>query len=98
MFEWRESMGTLADQVRLHARERGGDIAFICEGRRTTFAAFDRATSRVANALIVDGVTDQARFAYLCRNTDRVFEIFYGGQKAGAVPVGVNWRLSADEA
>jgi fatty-acyl-CoA synthase len=89
---------TLADQVRLHARERGDREAFICEGRRTTFAAFDSATSRVANALIAAGVTDQARFAYLCRNSDRVFELVYGGHKAGAVPVGVNWRLATDEA
>lgn len=88
---------TLADLVRLHARRRPQSLAFACEGRRVTFAEFHRATSRVANGLVAAGVSDQARFAYLCRNSEYVFEWFYGGVKAGAVAVGVNWRLSLDE-
>ncbi|MGO9934704.1 MAG: long-chain-fatty-acid--CoA ligase [Steroidobacteraceae bacterium] len=88
---------TLPDLVRLHAHERGESTAFLCELRRSSFAEFHRATSRVANGLISAGVKDQLRFAYLCRNSEHIFEMFYGGLKAGAVPVGVNWRLSADE-
>jgi acyl-CoA synthetase (AMP-forming)/AMP-acid ligase II len=88
---------TLADLVRLHARSRPQSLAFLCEGRRSTFAEFQCATSRVANGLIAAGVSDQARFAYLCRNSEHVFEWFYGGVKARAVAVGVNWRLSSDE-
>ena len=91
------SSATLADVVRLHARRRPQSLAFACEGRRLTFAEFHCATSRVANGLVAAGVSDQARFAYLCRNSEHVFEWFYGGVKARAVAVGVNWRLSADE-
>jgi fatty-acyl-CoA synthase len=90
--------GTLADVVRANARAYPDETAFICGDRRCTFAAFDRATNRVANGLVARGVTDGARFAYLCRNSERVFELFYGGLKAGAVPVGVNWRLAPPEA
>ncbi|HEY3653707.1 MAG TPA: long-chain-fatty-acid--CoA ligase [Steroidobacteraceae bacterium] len=92
-----DAFGTLADLVRLNARERGNSAAFFCEGRRSTFAEFHATTSRVANGLIAAGITDQARFAYLCRNSERVYEMFYGGVKARAVAVGVNWRLSCDE-
>jgi acyl-CoA synthetase (AMP-forming)/AMP-acid ligase II len=88
---------TLADLVRLNARQKPESTAFVCEGRRSTFAQFHRATSRVANGLIAAGITDQIRFAYLCRNSERVYEAFYGGVKARAVAVGVNWRLSCDE-
>src|SRR5258708_11593254 len=91
-------LNTLADDVRRQAGEGGERTAFIWEGRRTTFADFDRATSRVANALIAEGLGAEARFGFLCRNSDRVFELFYGAQKAGATLVGVNWRLSPDEA
>jgi acyl-CoA synthetase (AMP-forming)/AMP-acid ligase II len=91
------SSATLADLVRLHARRRPQSLAFSCEGRSLTFAEFQCATSRVANGLIAAGVGDQARFAYLCRNTEHVFEWFYGGVKARAVAVGVNWRLSLGE-
>ena len=88
---------TLVDLIRLHARTRATAAAFLCEARRTDFAEFHAATSRVANGLIASGICNQARFAYLCRNSDYVFELFYGGVKARAVAVGVNWRLSADE-
>ena len=88
---------TLADLVRLHARRRAEATAFLCEGRQSTFAQFHGATSRVANGLIAAGITQQVRFAYLCRNSDHVFELLYGGIKARAVAVGVNWRLSRDE-
>ena len=67
-----DALGTLADLVRLNARERGNAAAFLCEGRRSTFAEFHGTTSRVANGLIAAGITDQARFAYLCRNSERV--------------------------
>jgi len=93
-----DAPGTLADLVRLNARDRADAAAFLCEGRRSTFAEFHCSTSRVANGLIAAGVTDQARFAFLCRNSERVYEVFYGGVKARAVAVGVNWRLSCDEA
>lgn len=88
---------TLADLVRLHARRRADATAFLCEGRRSTFAQFHGTTSRVANGLIAAGITQQVRFAYLCRNSDLVYEVFYGGVKARAVAVGLNWRLSRDE-
>jgi acyl-CoA synthetase (AMP-forming)/AMP-acid ligase II len=88
---------TLSDLVRLHARQRAEATAFLCEERRSTFAQFHGATSRVANGLIAAGITQQVRFAYLCRNSDLVYEVFYGGVKARAVAVGVNWRLSRDE-
>ena len=88
---------TLADLVRLNARQRAEATAFLCEGRRSTFAEFHRITSRVANGLIASGITNQVRFGYLCRNSDHVYEVFYGGVKARAVAVGVNWRLSSNE-
>lgn len=88
---------TLADLVRFHAGARADATAFLCEGRQSTFAQFHRSTSRVANGLIAAGITHQFRFAYLCRNSEHVYEMFYGAVKAGTVAVGVNWRLSCGE-
>ena len=87
----------LADIVRIHGARQPDTAAIVYEGRVTSYAALDRAASRVANALIADGVRPQARVAHLDKSSDRFFELLFGVAKANAVIVSVNWRLAPPE-
>src|ERR1700759_5143306 len=87
----------LADMIRARAASRGDATAFEFEGRRTSFAEFDRKTNQVANALIALGVKPRERIAYLGKNSDFYFELLLGAMKAKVVMAPVNWRLAAPE-
>ena len=87
----------LADIVRAHGRRQPDVAAIVYEGRITTYGALDRAASRVANALIAEGVRPQARVAHLDKSNDLFFELLFGVAKANAVIVSVNWRLAPPE-
>ena len=87
----------LADIVRHHASLRPDVAAIVHAGRTTTYAALDRAASRVANALIAEGIGPQARVAHLDKSSDIFFELLFGAAKANAVMVSVNWRLAPPE-
>jgi acyl-CoA synthetase (AMP-forming)/AMP-acid ligase II len=87
----------LADITRRHAAERPNAPAIVHAGRTTTYAALDRAASRVANGLIAEGVRPQVRIAHLDKSSDLFFELFFGTAKANAVMVSVNWRLTPPE-
>ena len=90
-------IGAIADITRHHAAVRPEAPAMIFEGRTTSYGLLDRRASRIANALIADGVRPQARVAQLDKNSDLFFELFFGTTKANAVLVSVNWRLAPPE-
>jgi long-chain acyl-CoA synthetase len=86
-----------ADIVRAHARKRPDAAALVYQGRTTSYAALDRAASRVANGLVAEGIGPQARVAHLDKSSDIFFELLFGAAKANAVMVSVNWRLAPPE-
>lgn len=88
---------TLGDLLSFHARERGDREVFLYEGRRTTYARFDRHATQVANGLNALGVANGARVGFLGKNSDLFYELVFGCARAGAVSVGVNWRLAPPE-
>jgi fatty-acyl-CoA synthase len=90
-------LSTLADISRQQAKKRGNSTAFYFQGRETTYAAFDKHTSQVANGLIALGQKPNARIGYLGMNSDRYFEVLLGSAKANTVVVGINWRLAGPE-
>ncbi len=92
-----ELPNNLAETVRMQAKSCGDAIVFEFEGRKTTFAQFDRNTNRVANALKAAGVRHGERIAYLGKNSDIYFELLFGAMKAGVVMAPVNWRLAGPE-
>jgi len=87
----------LADIVRGHGRAMPEAPAIVYRGRTTSYAALDRSSSKVANALIAEGIRPQTRVAHLDKSSDAFFELMFGVAKAGAVMVSVNWRLAAPE-
>jgi len=90
-----QSLGEIA---RLQGRLNPQRTAFVFEGRSTTFADFDVRVDRVANGLSAAGVTKGSRVAYLGKNSDHYFELFFGAARIGAVIAPVNWRLAPPEA
>ncbi|MDP3240522.1 MAG: long-chain-fatty-acid--CoA ligase, partial [Reyranella sp.] len=87
----------LADIARAHGAARPDTVAIVHEGRATTYGALDRASSRIANGLIAEGIKPQVRVAHLDKSSDVFFELLFGTAKAGAVMVSVNWRLAPPE-
>jgi long-chain acyl-CoA synthetase len=87
----------LADPVRQHARTNPERAAVTFAETTLTWRELDERSSRVANALIAEGVRPGGRVAVLARNSHRFYEIAFGASKAGAVMAGLNWRLAAAE-
>jgi acyl-CoA synthetase (AMP-forming)/AMP-acid ligase II len=92
-----EDIDTLANLPRFHARHRPDRIAFHFEDRVTTYREFDRLVNRVANALIAEAVKPGSRVGFLDKNSDLFYQLVFGAAKAGAVSVGINWRLAPPE-
>jgi long-chain acyl-CoA synthetase len=70
----------------------------ITYGSRTmSYAEMDGRSSQVAQGLLAEGVEPQDRVAFLDKNGPEYFEILFGGGKANAVNVAVNWRLAPVE-
>ena len=62
-----------------------------------TFAELDARSSRVAQALVRDGVRPEDRVAYLGENSADFLAVLYGASKTGAVPTALNTRLADPE-
>src|SRR5579859_1087976 len=92
-----DSMTTLGDVIRHQAQIRPDAVAFVFEGRVTTYRDFDRHANQVARALLAGGAMPGDRIAYLGKNSDHYFELLFGAAKAGIVMAPVNWRLAAPE-
>src|SRR5258708_8542403 len=89
----RIEMTGLADIVRQHASQRPDTAAIVHAGRTTTYAELDRASNQVANGLLAEGITPQARVPHLDKSTDIFFELLLGAAKPNSWMVSCNWRL-----
>jgi long-chain acyl-CoA synthetase len=92
-----DSIATVADIVRVHARARPDATALIVDGREVSFGELDRRSSQAAQALRAAGVGAGDRVAFIDRNGLAFFDVTFGLAKLGAVNVAVNWRLAAPE-
>jgi long-chain acyl-CoA synthetase len=88
---------TLGDIVRRHARERGDRPMITYGDRRITYAEMEERANRVAQGLVAEGVGPQDHVAILDKNGPEYFEVLFGGAKANAINVAVNWRLAPRE-
>ncbi len=87
----------IADLARINAEDRPDKLAFVFEGRRTSYGLLHAQSDRAAHALIAAGVRPDDRVAYLGKNADVYFELLLGVAKAGAVLCPLNWRLAKPE-
>src|SRR5262245_50952422 len=91
-------MRTIAQLLRWRARRHPELAATWFQGRTRTFAELEASTSALAAGLVRDlGVQPGDRVAILDKNSDEYLELLFALDKAGAVGVPVNWRLTPPE-
>ncbi|MGV7121919.1 fatty acid--CoA ligase [Sphingopyxis sp. 550A] len=86
------------DEFMTHwAADRPDRIAMREEDRVFTYAELDERTARVASALLAAGLEKGDRIAWIGKNSDLYFTIFFGAARAGIVMAPIGWRLSPTE-
>src|ERR1700755_644584 len=81
-----------ADRIRKLAAERPDDPAYITETARFTWKDYDRASERVAAALLELGLERGDRVAVVLPDGPAVHAALVGVEKAGLVAVGIGAR------
>ena len=79
------------------ASVRGDAIAHQDGDRLTTFAEMDVRSRRIAALLAELGVVKGDRVAWIGKNADLYFQIFYAAARIGVVMAPIGWRLAPPE-
>lgn len=88
---------TLDEFILYWAAKRPNGIAIREEDRCLTYAGLGEYTSRVASTLLAQGLRKGDRIAWIGKNSDLYFLLFYGAARAGIVMAPIGWRLSPTE-
>jgi acyl-CoA synthetase (AMP-forming)/AMP-acid ligase II len=81
-----------------HAAQKWpGKDALVFEGRRWTYAEWNRDVNRAAHAFRARGIGKGDRVASITYNRPEQVTAFFALLKIGAVPVPINWRLAPNE-
>ncbi len=83
--------------IRFWADERPGCIAMREDDRMQTWADLQENTAKAVSALISAGLKKGDRVAWLGKNSDFYYTLFYGAARLGIVMVPVGWRLAPPE-
>src|SRR3546814_20925687 len=85
----------LFDEFLTHwAEDRPDRVAMREEGRVFTYGEIEDRTARVASALLAAGLKMGDRIAWIGKNSDLYFTLFFGAARAGIVMAPIGWRLS----
>ncbi|ALH81162.1 fatty acid--CoA ligase [Sphingopyxis macrogoltabida] len=79
------------------AEDRPERLALREEGRVYNYAELEDRTARVASALLAAGLVKGDRVAWIGKNSDLYFTLFFGAARAGIVMAPIGWRLSPAE-
>ncbi|ALC13149.1 acyl-CoA synthetase [Sphingopyxis sp. 113P3] len=79
------------------AKERPDRVAMREEDRVMTYGDLEERTARVASALLAAGLQKGDRIAWIGKNSDLYFTLFYGAARAGIVMAPIGWRLAPAE-
>jgi acyl-CoA synthetase (AMP-forming)/AMP-acid ligase II len=86
------------DQFLTHwADEKPDQVALSQDDRSWTYAALEARTAKVASALLTAGLTKGDRIAWIGKNSDLYFTLFYGAARIGVVMAPIGWRLAPPE-
>jgi fatty-acyl-CoA synthase len=72
----------------------GHKEAIVCGDKRFTYGAFGERCERLASALVMAGIEQDDRVAFLSFNTHRLLEGYYGVPQARAIVMPLNVRLT----
>ena len=87
----------LLDLLRRHAATTPEAPCLTLDSETLSFRDLNARSSRLANALIAQGVKPGDRIAVIARNALAHYELFFGCAKAEAILLPVNWRLAPRE-
>ena len=79
------------------AKDRPDRPALREEDRTLTFGELEERTAKVASALLAAGLKKGDRIAWLGKNSDLYYQLFFGAARIGVVMVPVGWRLAPAE-
>ncbi len=79
------------------AEDRPDRPAMSEEDRQWTYADLEERTARVATALRAAGLNKGDRIAWIGKNSDLYFMLFYGAARLGVVMTPIGWRLAPPE-
>ena len=79
------------------ATDRPERLALREDDRTLTFSELEERTAKVASALIAAGLRKGDRIAWLGKNSDLYYQLFFGAARIGVVMVPVGWRLAPAE-
>ncbi len=79
------------------AEDRPDRLAMREEDRLLTYGELDDRTARVASAMLAAGLEKGDRIAWIGKNSDLYFTLFFGAARVGIVMAPVGWRLSPTE-
>jgi len=88
---------SVGDLLRRTALRYPDKLAVVASGRRVTYAEFDAAVNRCANALAGRGLAKGDRLALLSHNSWQFAVIVFATARLGVVLVPVNFMLGAGE-
>lgn len=88
---------TLHSLLESLAARFGSRPALTLDRRTVSFGDLETASTKAAHSLVAAGVGPGDRIAILDKNSLEYYELMFGAAKAGAVIVGVNFRLSPRE-
>ena len=88
---------TVTDTVTFHANRDPAQVAIVCEDRQVSYGQLHRESNRTARAIMAAGMAGGGRVAFLGKESEDYYEVFFACAKAGAVLVPINWRLTAAE-
>ena len=87
----------LGDIPEAQARLRGDAVALEFEGARLSYDALNGRTAAAAAVLANFGVMEGDRVAWLSKNSELFFEVFFGAARIRACLAPINFRLSPAE-
>jgi acyl-CoA synthetase (AMP-forming)/AMP-acid ligase II len=79
------------------AEERPGTMAMAEEDRQLSYAELEEWTAKIVAFLSSMGLKKGDRIAWIGKNSDLYFSLFYGAARMGVVMVPVGWRLAPAE-
>ena len=98
--KWRDvnDIDTLAELTRFHARAstEQGRVP-VRRSRRPRIASSTSCRTASRTRLLAEGLRAGSRVGFLDKNSDLFYQLVFGAAKAGAVSVGINWRLAPPE-
>lgn len=88
---------TFDEYITHWASDRPDRVAMREEDRIFSYAELEDRTARVASMLLTAGLQKGDRVAWVGKNSDLYFTLFYGAARVGIVMAPIGWRLSPVE-